>query len=122
MYRRLFKFTVTTLTILTANLLTNLIANQLVIHKYDTKPLRFTLIAMAVITLVFYPLFTKLEEWLNGLSKKFVKAGHSFAGKYIGLLLMFFTGLFILMCFYAHLWYNISVITLILSGRFFYLF
>jgi hypothetical protein len=122
MYRRLFKFAVTTLTLLTANLLTTLIADKLMSHKWDTKPLRFTLIAMAIITIVFYPLFTSLEEWLNGLSKKFVKAGHSFAGRYIGLLFMFFTGLFILMCFYAHLWYNISVIKLVFSGRFFSLF
>jgi hypothetical protein len=119
MYRQLFKFVVTTLTILTANLLTSYIAGYLVSHKFDIKPLRFTLIAMGVITIIFYPLFMKLEEWLNVFSKKFVKAGHSFAGKYIGLIFMFIIGILILMYFYARMWYNIDIIKMIFQGSFF---
>lgn len=119
MYGRLFKFFVTTLTILTANLLTSYISNILVSYKYDIKPLRFTLISMGVILLVFYPLFMKLEEWLNIFSKKFVKVGHSIAGKYLGLVFMFLVGLLILMYFYAKMWYNIDIVKMLFQGRFF---
>ncbi|HAM98223.1 MAG TPA: hypothetical protein DCQ26_06395 [Marinilabiliales bacterium] len=119
MYSRIFKFAVTLLTILTANLLTSSISDFLISHKYDMKPLRFTLVAMGIITIVFYPLFIKLEDWLNVLSKKFVKAGHSIAGKYIGLFLMFFIAMILLMYFYAKMWYHIDVFKMILQGTFF---
>lgn len=119
MYRSLFKFVVTTLTILTAELVASYFSLFLVSYKYEFKPLRFTFLAMGIITVVFYPLFMKLEEWLNRVSKKFVKAGHSFAGKYIGLLLMFVVGIFILLYFYAKLWYNINIFQMLLHGRFF---
>jgi len=119
MYSRVFKFVVTVLTLLTANLLTSYISDLLVSHKFDVNPLRFTLIAMAVITIVFFPLFMKLQDWLNNISKKFVKAGHSIAGKYIGLVLMFLIGIIILMYFYAKMWYNINIFKMMLQGRFF---
>jgi hypothetical protein len=122
MYRRLFRFAVTALTILTANLLTVFIAELLISHRWEYKPLRFTLVSMAIITIVFYPLFLKMEEWLNNLSRKFIKAGHSYVGKFIGLILTFAAGLFILMFFYARMWYNINVFELLLNGRLFSLF
>ncbi|MCE5345354.1 MAG: hypothetical protein LLG13_03550 [Bacteroidales bacterium] len=122
MYRALFKFAVTTLTILSANLLTTHITEKLISYKWEVKPLRFTLISMAVITIVFYPLFIRLDEWLNKFSRRFVKAGHSLAGKYLGLIMMYLLGLFIMMYFYAKMWYNMNIITLILNGRFLSLF
>lgn len=118
MYKRLFNFAVTTLTILTANLLTTFITDKLISLKWEVKPMRFTLISMAIITLVFYPLFIKLQDWTNSFSKKFVKAGRSMAGKYIGLLLMFAVGLLVLTYFYARMWYNINIIRLIINGKF----
>jgi hypothetical protein len=119
MYRKLFNFAVTIITILTANLLTTYITDKLVSFKWEVRPMRFTVISMAVITVVFYPLFIKLQDWTNRFSKKFIKAGHSLAGKYIGLLIMFCLGLLILIYFYARMWYNINIFHLILKGKFF---
>ena len=119
MYRTLFKFIVTTLTILTANLLTTYISSLLISHKYEYRPIRFTLVSMGIIVLVFFPLFTKLQEWINHFSKKFVKASHSFAGKNLGLILMFLAGLLILLFFYVRMWYDINLFKLIVSGKFF---
>jgi hypothetical protein len=118
MYKRLFNFAVTTLTILTANLLTSYITDRLISMKWQVKPMRFTIISMAVITVVFYPLFTRLQEWTNSFSKKFMKAGKSMAGKYAGLLLMFTLGMLVLIYFYARMWYNINIVRLILDGKF----
>jgi hypothetical protein len=118
MYKRLFNFAVTTLTILTANLLTSYITDRLISMKWQVKPMRFTIISMAIITVVFYPLFTRLQEWTNSFSKKFMKAGKSMAGKYAGLLLMFTLGMLVLIYFYARMWYNINIVRLILDGKF----
>ncbi|HEX2974651.1 MAG TPA: hypothetical protein VHO68_01840 [Bacteroidales bacterium] len=118
MYRKLFNFSATLITLLSANLLTSWIADKLISYKWEVKPLRFTLISMGIIAIVFFPLFTWLQKWIDRLSRKFVKAGHALAGKYIGLFFMFITGLFILMCFYAHLWYGINVLKMIINGTF----
>ncbi len=122
MYRKVFKFVVTTLTILSANLLTNYISDKLVSHKWEYRPLRFTLLAMLIITVVFYPLFMWLEEWLNDLSKKLVKAGKSIAGKYVGLLFGFIIGIAILTYFYAKVWYKIDLINILFKGKFLQMF
>jgi hypothetical protein len=109
---------VTLITILSANLLTSFITDKLISFKWELKPMRFTLISMGIIALIFYPLFTMLQGWLDRFSKRFVKAGHAVAGKYLGLLLMFIFGLFVLTCFYAHMWYDINVLKLIANGNF----
>ena len=118
MYRKLFNFAATLITLLSANLLTSFITDKLISYKWELKPLRFTLISMGIIAIIFFPLFTWLQKWLDKLSRRFVKAGHAVAGKYIGFFLMLLTGLFILMGLYAHLWYGINVVKMILNGTF----
>jgi hypothetical protein len=116
MYRFFFRFVVTTLTILTANILTNAISNYMVSYKYNYRPLTFTLLGMAVIVLIFYPLFMKLEEWLKKVSVKMVKSGNSLAGRYLGLFFTFLLGLLVLVYFYAKMWYNINMLNAIFHG------
>jgi hypothetical protein len=116
MYRKLFKFIVTILTILTANLLTTYISNYLTGYKYHLRPIVFTLVAMGIITLVFYPLFSKLEYWINSLSVKIVKSGSSFGGKYLGLMIVFLFCICILTYFYANLWYKIDLLKALFNG------
>lgn len=122
MYKHLLKFAVLSITILTAELVANLITDYLVSYKWEFRPIRFTLISMAVITIIFYPLLTKLEQWLNKYSKKFIKAGHSYFGKYLGLFLMYILSLSILTYFYAQMWYNINLLDYVLNGKILMLF
>lgn len=117
MYSKLFKFVVTTLTILTATLITTHISDFLISYKSHLKPIKFTLLAMGIICIVFYPLFTKLEDWLNQVSVKVVKHGKSFGGKYIGLIIVFFICLAILTYFYAKLWYHINLLEILFQGK-----
>ena len=93
MYRFLFRFVVTTLTILTANLIATAISDFMISYKNQYKPLTFTLIGMGIIIMVFYPLFMKLETWVKNFSVKVIKLGNSFAGKYLGLSFTFLGGL-----------------------------
>jgi hypothetical protein len=116
MYSIFFRFVVTTLTILTANLLTNAIGNYLVSYKNHLKPVTFTLIGMLIIIVVFYPLFIKLEGWLKSFSVRVIRSGNSVAGKYLGLSLTFFGGMLVLLYFYTKMWYHIDIVQIVLKG------
>jgi hypothetical protein len=116
MYRNSFRFVVMSITILTANLLTTALGNYPVTFKNHVRPLTFTFIGMAVIVLIFYPLFAKLEEWVKKLSMKIVKKGKSLAGKYMGLALAFIGCILVLSYFYAKLWYHIDLLNILMRG------
>jgi hypothetical protein len=118
MYRYFFRFVVTALTILTANLITAAISDYMISYKNHYKPFTFTLIGMGIIIVVFYPLFLKMEDWVKNISVKVVKSGNSFAGKYFGLPLTFLCCLLILFYFYAKMWYHIDILKLLFSGSF----
>ena len=117
MYRFLFRFVVTTLTILIASLLTNAIGNFMISYKNSYKPLTFTLLGMAINVIIFYPLFIKLENWITDFSVRIIRSGSSLAGKYLGLLITFTFSLFVLLYFYAKLWYGIDLFSILLEGR-----
>jgi hypothetical protein len=117
MYRKAFKFAVMTITILTANLLTGLIGETLSKFKTDYKPITFTLVAMGMITIILYPLFSYLEKWLTSLSTRIVKSGKSFGGKYIGLIFIFCLCIIVLAYFYAKMWYNLDLIQILFQGN-----
>jgi hypothetical protein len=106
-----------TITILTANLITNAISNYMVSYKNSYKPVIFTFIGMSIIVVIFYPLFIKLEGWVKHFSVKFIKSGKSAAGKHFGLMLAFLTGLLVLFYFYSKMWYHIDFVKVLLHGN-----
>lgn len=116
MYRYFFRFVVTTVTILTANLLTTAISDYMISYKNHVKPVTFTLIAMGIIVVVFYPLFTKMEDWVKALSLRLIKSGKSLAGKYLGLTMAFLATLAVLCYFYAKAWYHIDLAKALVNG------
>jgi len=116
MYRYFFRFVVTTVTILTANLLTTAISDYMISYKNHVKPVTFTFIAMGIIVIVFYPLFTKMEEWVKTLSVRLVKSGKSLAGKYLGLTMAFLAELAVLCYFYTKMWYHIDLLKVLFNG------
>ena len=117
MYRYFFRFAVTSITILTATLLTTAINDYMISYKNNVKPVTFTLIGMAIIVLVFYPHFFKLESWIKNFSVKVVRSGRSIAGKYLGLTLSYVCCLLFLGYFYAKMWYNIDLLTILMTIR-----
>jgi len=117
MYRFFFRFFVTTLTLLTANLLTSAISDYMISYKSSYKPLTFTLIGMGIIVLVFYPLFIKLEDLVTKISVKAMKKGNSIAGRSLGLFLTFFVGMSVLLYFYARMWYHIDIFRILINGN-----
>ncbi len=116
MYRYFFRFVIMTLTILTVNLITGAISDYMTSYRNQYSPFIFTLTGMAIIVLIFYPLFVKLEGWVRDISVRAVKSGKSFAGRYLGLFLTFILGLLILFHFYVRMWYHIDFVKIIFSG------
>lgn len=117
MYRFLFRFAVTSLTILTATLLTTAISDYMVSYKNHYRPLTFTFIGMAIIIVVFYPLFMKMEEWVKTISRKVLKTGKSMAGRHLGLAFTFLAWLLVLFYFYAKAWYHLDFVKILFSGN-----
>jgi hypothetical protein len=117
LYQKLFRFVVFTLSILTANLVSDFSSNYLVSYKNQYKPIPFTFVGMMLIVIVFYPLFQLLDKWIARFSKNVVNTGRSFAGKYLGLLLAFFAALFVLMYFYLQVWYDKNLFDFLFVGK-----
>ena len=109
MFRTFFRFAVTTITILTVELLVTWITGYMVSFRHRFDPYTFTLIAMGIITVVFYPLFALLHEWVNVLSRRIVRSGSSVAGKFLGMLLVFLLCFGVLFYFYLKMWYGIEL-------------
>jgi hypothetical protein len=117
LYRKVFRFVVFTLTILTANLLSDFLSNYLVSFKNHYKPIPFTLLAMGVIVIIFYPSLQILDHWIAKFSKNIVETGKSLAGKYFGLLLAFIIALLILMYLYLQVWYDKNIFDYLFMGK-----
>jgi len=117
MYRYFFRFVITTLTILAANLITTSLSDFMISYRDSYKPLAFTLTGMGIILVVFYPLFIKLEIWIKSISLRMVRSGNSLAGKYIGLTLTFVLSLVVLSYFYARMWYHIDLFRILVNGK-----
>jgi hypothetical protein len=117
MYRYFFRFAVTSITILTATLFTTATNEYMISYKNQIKPVTFTFIGMAIIVVVFYPLFIKLENWIKNLSAKVMRSGRSLAGKYLGLVLTYICCLLVLGFFYAKMWYHIDLLRILIHGK-----
>jgi phosphotransferase system glucose/maltose/N-acetylglucosamine-specific IIC component len=116
-YRKVFRFMVFTLTILTANLLSDFLSNYLVSFKHRYPPVLFTLMAMTIIVIIFYPTIQILDHWIGKFSKNVVETGKSLAGKYMGLLLAFLIALLILTYCYLQVWYDINIFDYLFMGK-----
>jgi len=116
MYRKLFRFAAMTVTILSANLLTSTLNNYFITFKHHVRPVTFTIIGMIVTVLIFYPLFVKLEEWVEQISVDILKRGRTTFGKYAGLISAFIVCLLVLTWFYAKMWYRIDLLKILIRG------
>lgn len=109
--RKVFTFMVLILGILFANLLTIWIDNFMLSYKWKYPPYTSTLIGMAIVVVIYYPLFTKIDKWATKAGDRFLRAGKKLLGREIGAILAFLAGLLILFFLYGLEWFNINFIT-----------
>lgn len=116
MNRRIFNFLVFVITILLINLITNYIADYFIKnYKGHTSYLKFTAIGMGVIVLIFYPAFEYLNGIVEKITSRFLKKGNNLFGRILGVYIAFFVMLFVLYCLYARVWFDVSVVKIILN-------
>jgi len=108
-WRKLFKFMVLLIGILLANLLTIWIDNYMLTYRWKFPPHVFTWIGMAVVVVLYYPLFTHIDRWATKAGDKFLKAGKKMAGREIGSILAFVAALLVLYFFYGREWFDANV-------------
>lgn len=117
MNRKIFNFLVLVVTILLINLLTNFIADYLIMkYKGQTSYLKFTAIGMGAIVLVFYPAFEYLNGIVEKITTRFLKKGNNLFGRILGVYITFFVLLFILYCIYARIWFDVNVVKVIFNS------
>lgn len=110
-FRKIFKFMVLILGILLANLITIWIDNYMLSYKWEYSPHIFTWIGMAIVVVIYYPLFTHIDKWAALTGEKFLKAGKKLAGRRLGALLAFIVALLILYFLYGREWFDTNVFT-----------
>ena len=118
MNKRLMKFVIFTITILTAELIAEKAGDFLTSFKDQYKPLTFTLAAMAITVAIFYPLFTYLEKWVEKFSKRILKEGKNYIGPNMALIMFFFVSLGVLTFLYVKQWYGINILRFLFAGQF----
>lgn len=94
------------ISLLTANLLTTYIDEYFLSYKREFSRPIFTLIGMAVVVAIYYPLFTRIDMWSSRFSEKFLKAGKTLSGKKAGIYFTFLIAFAVLFYFYGELWFK----------------
>jgi hypothetical protein len=109
--RKLTTLVILCLTILSADLLSEVIVHE-VSHFFKHKnPYRMTAISMAAKVLVFYPAFQFMEEIVKKMAGTYVgKAKGAAGGGFTGLLVAFVFGLGLLYGLYLKVLFHINII------------
>ncbi len=104
------KFLLMFVSVLAANLLTNL-CSKIILTKmqHEFSPVTATAVAMVVLVVVLVPLYTYLDRWATALSKSLIRAGAKFLGRRVGFFLMFLAFLAVLFYGYGKLWFDVNV-------------
>ncbi len=96
--------------LLIANLVATHIDNFVLTYKKDYNPAIFTWIGMAVVVVIYYPLFSHIDKWSGIVANRFLNAGKIFFGKKLGIFIAFFLAVFVLYYLYGKLWFNYNVL------------
>jgi len=95
--------------ILFANLVTMWIDNYMMTYKLKFPSHTFTWIGMALIVLIYYPLFTRIDKWATKGSDKYMKVGKKVLGREIGAVFAFIAALLGLFYLYGLQWFHTNV-------------
>jgi hypothetical protein len=111
MFKKLFGVMVLMITVLTVNLLTGYITNNIIHYKLELNPYKFTAIAMLVLVFILVPAYSYLNARVELLVAKVLLSGSNSFGKIVGLLLSFALIFAVLFAIYLHDWFQINILT-----------
>ncbi len=99
------------ITVLTVNLLTGYITDNIIHYKLELNPYKFTAIAMLVLVFILVPAYSYLNARVELLVAKVLLSGSNSFGKIVGLLLSFALIFAVLFAIYLHDWFQINILT-----------
>ena len=99
------------ITVLTVNLLTGYITNNIIHYNLELNPYKFTAIAMLVLVFILVPAYSYLNARVELLVAKVLLSGSNSFGKIVGLLLSFVLIFAVLFAIYLHDWFQINILT-----------
>ncbi len=103
------KYAVFIITILTANYLGELFFKFT--NSYQNKNYTSVLIGMAIIVLIYVPVFGFLEKYIKKISQTYVtKSKKAASNSFIGLVIGFGIAFLLLFYAYAKLWFNLDIL------------
>lgn len=109
--RKLTTLVILSLTILTADLLSEIIVHWLGHYLKTTNPYKATALHMFVSVCVFYPAFSLMEEMVKGMTKSYVgKSKQMAGGGFYGLLVVFVLALLVLFGCYLKVKFGINLL------------
>ncbi|MBK7182095.1 MAG: hypothetical protein IPH89_03750 [Bacteroidetes bacterium] len=111
MFKKLFGIMVLMITVLTVNLLTGYITDNIIHYKLELNPYKFTAIAMLVLVFILVPAYSYLNARVELLVAKVLLSGSNSFGKIVGLLLSFALIFAVLFAIYLHDWFQINILT-----------
>ncbi len=104
------KFLLMFVSVLAANLLTNLCSKFVLAQmRAEFSPVTATAITMVALVVVLLPLYSYLDTWATALSKFIIRTGAKFLGRRVGFFIAFLALLALLFYGYGRLWFNINV-------------
>jgi hypothetical protein len=99
------------ITVLTVNLLTGYITDNIIHYKLELNPYKFTAIAMLVLVFILVPAYSYLNARVELLVAKVLLSGSNSFGKILGLLVSFALIFAVLFAIYLHDWFQINILT-----------
>ncbi len=108
--KRLSKFTVYSITILTAYLISEFLVDFLN-HYYKEKTYLSVFIGMVVVLAVYFPVVTFLDKYIKRMSKTYIKKSKELnKNSKLGVIIGFFLFLFVLFGLFALVWYDLNLL------------
>ncbi len=112
MTKNIVKSALLFISILSAYLITSYIEIYFYNHRntINTNPYIVVFVGMLVVTIIYYPLFSKIDKWSSALAKNFLRTGKQLTGKRTGTYIAILLAIAILYYFSMKLWYGIDLI------------
>jgi hypothetical protein len=99
------------ISVLTVNLLTGFITDEIIHYRIGINPIKFTAIAMLVLVFILVPAYSYMSARIEILVARVLLSGTGSFGKIFGLLLSFSIAFSVLFAIYLYQWFNINLIS-----------
>lgn len=109
MMKYVTKAVIFTVTVLVSYLLTGVVEDKIMSQTERFRPVNATLLGMAIIVLIFVPVFAYTEKVTEAVVKASLRTTRSSAGKVTGVILFVAVIFLVLFALYLNRWYHLGL-------------